>query len=64
MYTGDRVEWRTAVSEAERRQLFNGRDLTGWQMLGRGGFRVEDELLLTEGGMGLLGAKRLGESEI
>lgn len=42
------------MSEAERRQLFNGRDLTGWQMLGRGGFRVEDELLLTEGGMGLL----------
>ena len=42
------------MSEAERRQLFNSRDLTGWQMLGRGGFRVEDGLLVTEGGMGLL----------
>ncbi len=42
------------MSEAERRQLFNGRDLTGWQMLGRGSFRVEDKLLVTEGGMGLL----------
>ena len=42
------------MSEDERRQLFNGRDLTGWQMLGRGSFRVEDKLLVTEGGMGLL----------
>ncbi len=38
----------------ERRRLFNGRDLTGWAMVGRGAFRVEDGLLLTEGGMGLL----------
>lgn len=42
------------MSNNERRQLFNGRDLTGWEMVGRGSFRVEDGLLVTEGGMGLL----------
>ena len=36
------------------RQLFNGRDLQGWQHVGPGGFVVEDGLLRTEGGMGLL----------
>lgn len=36
------------------RPLFNGRDLTGWQHLGPGAFRVENGLLKTEGGMGLL----------
>ncbi|MGB2695673.1 MAG: DUF1080 domain-containing protein [Dehalococcoidia bacterium] len=39
---------------SERRQLFNGRDLTGWEMVGHGSFRVEDGLLVSEGGMGLL----------
>jgi hypothetical protein len=34
--------------------LFNGRDLTGWTMVGPGRFAVEDGLLKTEGGMGLL----------
>ncbi len=36
------------------RQLFNGKDLTGWVMVGPGGFVVEDGALKTEGGMGLL----------
>ncbi len=40
------------------KQLFNGRDMDGWQMLGRGSFRVEDGLLVTEGGMGLLWYER------
>ncbi len=35
-------------------QLFNGRDLTGWQMAGPGSFVVEDGALTTQGGMGLL----------
>jgi hypothetical protein len=35
-------------------QLFNGRDLTGWQMSGPGGFLVKDGALATKGGMGLL----------
>lgn len=39
---------------AELRQLFNGRDLDGWEHLGPGGFVVENGLLRTEGGMGLL----------
>ncbi len=36
------------------RQLFNGRDLDGWQHVGPGKFVIEDGLLRTEGGMGLL----------
>jgi len=41
-------------SAADFRPLFNGRDLDGWQMTGPGRFVVEDGLLKTEGGMGLL----------
>ena len=43
-----------ATGPAEWRQLFNGRDLDGWEHLGPGRFVVEDGLLKTEGGMGLL----------
>jgi hypothetical protein len=39
---------------AERRQLFNGRNLDGWRMTGPGRFVVENGALKTEGGMGLL----------
>jgi hypothetical protein len=35
-------------------QLFNGRDLTGWQHVGEGSFAIEDGVLKTDGGMGLL----------
>ena len=35
-------------------QLFNGRDLSGWEHVGPGGFMVENGLLTTSGGMGLL----------
>lgn len=41
-------------TRAEARALFNGRDLSGWEQVGRGRFRVEDGLLVSEGGMGLL----------
>jgi hypothetical protein len=34
--------------------LFNGRDLTGWQHVGEGRFVIEDGVLKTDGGMGLL----------
>ena len=47
----------TAVSlltAADTKQLFNGKDLTGWRMVGPGRFLVEDGMLKTEGGMGLL----------
>jgi Domain of Unknown Function (DUF1080) len=35
-------------------QLFNGKDLTGWQHVGPGGMSVEDGMLHGHGGMGLL----------
>ena len=38
----------------EWRQLFNGSDLTGWQHVGPGQMTVEDGLIHTHGGMGLL----------
>jgi len=34
--------------------LFNGKDLDGWEHVGPGRFVVEDGMLKTEGGMGLL----------
>ncbi len=38
----------------EWKQLCNGKDLTGWEHVGPGGFTVEDGLLKPHGGMGLL----------
>jgi len=38
----------------EWKQLFNGKDLTGWKHVGPGRMYVEDGLIKTEGGMGLL----------
>jgi len=35
------------------KQLFNGKDLTGWKHVGPGGMTVEDGLMKTHGGMGL-----------
>lgn len=42
------------LSAAGRQQLFNGKDLTGWKMTGPGKFEVENGLMKTVGGMGLL----------
>jgi hypothetical protein len=36
------------------RQLFNGKDLAGWKHVGPGNMTVEDGLIRTHGGMGLL----------
>jgi hypothetical protein len=44
----------TCCAAADETALFNGRDLTGWEHVGPGRFVVEDGLLKTEGGMGLL----------
>ena len=41
-------------ADPNARQLFNGTDLTGWKMVGYGEFVVEDGLMMTTGGMGLL----------
>ena len=38
----------------EWKQLFDGKDLTGWKHVGPGGMTVEDGLIRTHGGMGLL----------
>jgi hypothetical protein len=43
-----------SAAESERQQLFNGKDLDGWEHIGPGRVYVEDGLMKTEGGMGLL----------
>jgi len=42
------------VAQSERRALFNGKNLDGWEHVGAGSFAVENGLLKTRGGMGLL----------
>ncbi len=42
------------ASEPQWKQLYNGKDLTGWKHVGPGGMTVEDGLIKTHGGMGLL----------
>jgi Domain of Unknown Function (DUF1080) len=44
----------TAGSSTDWRPLFDGRSLDGWEHVGPGKFVVEDGVLRTEGGMGLL----------
>ena len=39
---------------ADWKQLFNGKDMNGWEHVGPGQFVLEDGMLKTEGGMGLL----------
>jgi 3-keto-disaccharide hydrolase len=36
------------------KQLFNGKDFTGWKHVGPGKFTIEDGMLKSQGGMGLL----------
>lgn len=43
-----------ASPEAEWKPLFNGKDLNGWKHVGPGAMTVEDGLIRTHGGMGLL----------
>ena len=56
----------TTGSAAEERPLFNGRDLTGWTHVGKGQVVVDNGLLKTVGGMGLLyyAAERFGDCVI
>ena len=42
------------VPEGDWKPLFNGKDLTGWKHVGPGGDTIEDGLIKTHGGMGLL----------
>jgi len=43
-----------ACQQQESETLFNGETLEGWEHVGDGDFKIEDGLLKTEGGMGLL----------
>src|SRR5450755_1942227 len=46
---------RSAQAQSgEWKQLFDGKDLVGWKHVGPGGMTVEDGLIRTHGGMGLL----------
>jgi hypothetical protein len=44
----------STVGASEWQPLFNGKDLDGWEHVGPGEMVIEDGLLRTEGGMGLL----------
>jgi hypothetical protein len=44
----------SAQDKSGWRQLFNGKDLTGWKQVGPGSHYVEDGLIKSKGGMGLL----------
>ena len=43
-----------AAGQGGWKQLFNGKDLSGWLHVGPGGMTVENGLIRTQGGMGLL----------
>ena len=53
-------------ADPPRKQLFNGKDLSGWTHVSKGSFTVEDGALKTEGGMGLLWytGERFGDAVI
>ena len=42
------------AADGDWKALFNGKDLTGWKHVGPGEMKVEDGLIRTSGGMGLL----------
>jgi hypothetical protein len=44
----------SAAQSGEWKQLFDGKSLVGWKHVGPGGMTVEDGLIHTHGGMGLL----------
>ena len=55
-----------SLAHADQRPLFNGKDLTGWRHVGKGQVIVENGLLKTVGGMGLLyfAGERFGDCVI
>jgi hypothetical protein len=54
------------LAAAGEEALFNGKDLSGWKMTGPGAFVVENGLLKTTGGMGLLyfEGKKIGNAVV
>ena len=45
---------QAGAQSGDWKQLFDGKDLVGWKHVGRGEMTVEDGLIRTHGGMGLL----------
>ena len=43
-----------SIEAQEWQNLFNGKDLSGWEQVGPGEFVVEEGLLKTVGGMGMI----------
>lgn len=56
MYKALLVLWAAAACAcaADWKPLFNGKDLSGWKHVGPGRFDIEDGMLKTVGGMGLM----------
>jgi hypothetical protein len=56
----------SSCSGGKWQQLFNGKDLSGWQQVGPGNFVIEDGSLKTVGGMGMIlyPAEKFGNSVI
>ena len=56
----------SSCSDKNWRQLYNGTDLSGWEQVGPGSFVVEDSLLKTVGGMGMIyyPAEKFSNAEI
>jgi len=54
------------ILAADWKQLFNGKDMTGWQHVGPGNFILENGMLKSEGGMGLLWytGEKIGNAKI
>ncbi len=48
------VQTPSALANKEWKPLFNGKDLSGWEQVGPGGFTVENGAMKSYGGMGLL----------
>jgi hypothetical protein len=44
----------STLRAADWKPLFDGKDMTGWEHVGPGGFVLEDGMLKSQGGMGLL----------
>jgi len=51
--TTNNVFAQTKKDVSQWKQLFNGKDLSGWNHVGGGSRFVEDGLLASKGGMGL-----------
>ena len=57
---------RALATQIASTGLFNGKNLDGWEHVGPGSFVVEDGLLKTQGGMGLLwySQKKIGRAKL